>query len=142
MSLAVFLRHRSRCVTDGNPVPCNGERGDQPWCGGGYLRLSGGNYPAPTSGDVVIAAEASMILLKEFCVQPGSADFYRGDCIYGDCSLFLAAFPRSQRRDQILRSWTSKKSPPMRRKFYAILPFMPIIGVLLFDGKPFSIGFP
>lgn len=26
-------------------------------------------------------------------------------------------------------------------KFYAILPFMPIIGVLLFDGKPFSIGF-
>lgn len=95
---------------------------------------------APTSGDVVIAAEASQIPLKEFAFSltlPIS--------VVAIVSMAIAHYfwQRFLDRKEDIKSeiLDVKEITTNAPKFYAILPFMPIIGVLLFDGKPFSIGF-
>ncbi|WP_413493612.1 anaerobic C4-dicarboxylate transporter DcuC [Morganella psychrotolerans] len=92
---------------------------------------------APTSGDVVIAAEASNIALKEFAFSltlPIS--------IVAIIAMAIAHFfwQRYLDRKEDIKSeiLDVKEITTNAPKFYAILPFLPIIGVLLFDGKPFG----
>lgn len=89
---------------------------------------------SPTSGDVVIAAEKSGLALDVFAVQtvlPVS--------IFAIAVMAVAAFFWNKYLDK-------KENTPMERvdvsemkvdapAFYCVLPFLPIIGVFLFNGR-------
>lgn len=89
---------------------------------------------SPTSGDVVLAAEVSKMPLLEFAFNltlPIS--------IAAIISIAIAHFfwqryldKKEGHQAEILDVTEIKTTAP---RFYAILPFTPIIGVLIFDGK-------
>jgi DcuC family C4-dicarboxylate transporter len=81
-----------------------------------------------------MAAQAANMELIEVCLQADPAHFPGGHRRHGGDPLLLAALSGSEGREHnaaVAPSDLVTDAPG----FYAILPFTPIIGVLLFDGK-------
>lgn len=92
---------------------------------------------APTSGDVVIAAQISMIPLKEFAFGLTLPISIMAIVSMAVAHFFWQRFldRKENIKTEILDVKEITSNAP---RFYAILPFAPIIAVLLFDGKPFK----
>lgn len=89
---------------------------------------------SPTSGDVVLAAQASQIKLVDFAFK-----VTRPISIATIVSMTIAHFFWQRyidRKENISHEMVEAKDIETNApRLYAILPFTPIIGVLIFDGK-------
>ncbi|BBU85727.1 anaerobic C4-dicarboxylate transporter DcuC [Escherichia coli] len=154
MSLVLFrlsdvtgrlFRNRSGCFADGNPVSGDGKRWYQSWRSCCHLCLPGGDYSRTercalfypdnaTSGDVVLAAQASEMSLIDFAFKttlPISIAAIIGMAI---AHFFWQRY--LDKKEHISHEMLDvSEITTTAPAFYAILPFTPIIGVLIFDGK-------
>ncbi len=89
---------------------------------------------APTSGDVILAAEASKMPLIDFAFKTTLPISIVAIIAMAIAHFFWQRF--LDRREHIETEMLDVKDITTNApKFYAILPFTPIIGVLVFDGK-------
>ncbi|WP_145525737.1 anaerobic C4-dicarboxylate transporter DcuC [Yersinia vastinensis] len=89
---------------------------------------------APTSGDVVLAAQASEMPLVDFAFKTTLPISIAAIVCMAIAHFFWQRYldNKSQERHEMMDVNDIKTNAP---GFYAILPFTPIIGVLIFDGK-------
>ena len=89
---------------------------------------------SPTSGDVVLSAEISKIPLGEFAfgtALPVSFFEFLGSAV---AHFFLPRYFDKKEGVQVVRI-NADEIKTTAPNYYAILPLLPIIGVLIFDGK-------
>ena len=89
---------------------------------------------SPTSGDVIIAAEKAGMALDVFAVQTVLPVSVSAIAVMAAAAYFWNKYLDKKENTPMERVDVSEievKAPT----FYAILPFMPIIGVFLFNGK-------
>ncbi|CNI36171.1 MULTISPECIES: anaerobic C4-dicarboxylate transporter DcuC [Yersinia] len=89
---------------------------------------------APTSGDVVLAAQASEMPLVDFAFKTTLPISIAAIVCMAIAHFFWQRYldNKSQEKHEMMDVNDIKTNAP---GFYAILPFTPIIGVLIFDGK-------
>ncbi|CNF74259.1 anaerobic C4-dicarboxylate transporter DcuC [Yersinia enterocolitica] len=89
---------------------------------------------APTSGDVVLAAKASEMLLVDFAFKTTLPISIAAIVCMAIAHFFWQRYldNKSQEKHEMMDVNDITTNAP---SFYAILPFTPIIGVLIFDGK-------
>lgn len=89
---------------------------------------------APTSGDVVLAAQASEMPLVDFAFKTTLPISVAAIICMAIAHFFWQRYldNKSQEKHEMMDVNDIKTHAP---SFYAILPFTPIIGVLIFDGK-------
>ncbi|HHC9771269.1 TPA: anaerobic C4-dicarboxylate transporter DcuC [Yersinia enterocolitica] len=89
---------------------------------------------APTSGDVVLAAKASEMPLVDFAFKTTLPISIAAIVCMAIANFFWQRYldNKSQEKHEMMDVNDITTNAP---SFYAILPFTPIIGVLIFDGK-------
>ncbi len=89
---------------------------------------------APTSGDVVLAAKASEMPLVDFAFKTTLPISIAAIVCMAIAHFFWQRYldSKSQEKHEMMDVNDIRTNAP---SFYAILPFTPIIGVLIFDGK-------